>query len=158
MVDVFEKMADNANEFSRLLPLVCDALDADFEKLIRLSVLKVFERIVRRSPVDTGTYRASHGITTGEPLEGEGIRQGEYPEGGGEAGRSGRLAGEGWEEAKGWRWRLGDGVIYIYNNLPYAEKLEDGHSKQAPQGIYAVSFAELNTVFQEMLGEVPRLE
>ncbi|MEW2927552.1 HK97 gp10 family phage protein [Pseudomonas juntendi] len=31
-------------------------------------------------------------------------------------------------------------VIYIQTNLPYAEKLEDGHSTQAPGGVYAVSF------------------
>ncbi|AIR90522.1 hypothetical protein [Pseudomonas cremoricolorata] len=31
-------------------------------------------------------------------------------------------------------------LVYIQNNLPYAEKLEDGHSTQAPGGIYAVSF------------------
>ncbi|WP_239475865.1 HK97 gp10 family phage protein [Pseudomonas aeruginosa] len=31
-------------------------------------------------------------------------------------------------------------VVYIQNNLPYSEALEDGHSTQAPGGIYAVSF------------------
>ncbi|WP_025126475.1 hypothetical protein [Pseudomonas sp. PH1b] len=31
-------------------------------------------------------------------------------------------------------------VVYIQNNLPYATALEDGHSQQAPGGIYAVSF------------------
>lgn len=31
-------------------------------------------------------------------------------------------------------------VIYLQNNLPYAEKLELGHSTQAPAGIYAVAF------------------
>ncbi|MNJ36464.1 hypothetical protein D3C77_312540 [compost metagenome] len=31
-------------------------------------------------------------------------------------------------------------VVYIQNNLPYAERLEDGHSTQAPGGVYAVSF------------------
>jgi len=31
-------------------------------------------------------------------------------------------------------------VVHIQNNLPYAERLEDGHSTQAPGGIYAVSF------------------
>lgn len=29
------------------------------------------------------------------------------------------------------------GVIYIQNNLPYAEALENGHSQQAPTGVYA---------------------
>lgn len=32
------------------------------------------------------------------------------------------------------------GVIYIQNNLPYAEALENGHSQQAPTGVYANSF------------------
>ncbi|NNA69498.1 HK97 gp10 family phage protein [Pseudomonas gessardii] len=31
-------------------------------------------------------------------------------------------------------------VVYIQNNLPYAERLEDGHSTQAPAGIYALAF------------------
>ncbi|MNH46054.1 hypothetical protein D3C79_1086850 [compost metagenome] len=30
--------------------------------------------------------------------------------------------------------------VFIQNNLPYATALEDGHSQQAPGGIYAVSF------------------
>ena len=32
------------------------------------------------------------------------------------------------------------GVIYIQNNLPYAEVLENGHSQQAPTGVYANAF------------------
>ena len=31
-------------------------------------------------------------------------------------------------------------VIYIQSNLPYSEALENGHSKQAPAGVYAISF------------------
>ncbi|HBC6430057.1 TPA: hypothetical protein KEW82_003967 [Citrobacter amalonaticus] len=31
-------------------------------------------------------------------------------------------------------------VIYIQSNLPYSVPLENGHSKQAPTGVYAVSF------------------
>ncbi|MFE8559588.1 HK97 gp10 family phage protein [Escherichia coli] len=32
------------------------------------------------------------------------------------------------------------GVIYIQNNLPYAAILENGHSQQAPTGVYANAF------------------
>ena len=32
------------------------------------------------------------------------------------------------------------GIIYIQNNLPYAEVLENGHSQQAPTGVYANAF------------------
>lgn len=31
-------------------------------------------------------------------------------------------------------------VIYIQSNLPYSEALENGHSKQAPTGVYANAF------------------
>ncbi|MEH2755320.1 hypothetical protein QE244_29570, partial [Klebsiella pneumoniae] len=31
-------------------------------------------------------------------------------------------------------------VIYIQSNLPYSVPLENGHSTQAPTGVYAVSF------------------
>lgn len=33
--------------------------------------------------------------------------------------------------------------IYIQSNLPYSEALENGHSKQAPTGVYAVSFNDI---------------
>jgi hypothetical protein len=31
-------------------------------------------------------------------------------------------------------------VLYIQSNLPYSVPLENGHSTQAPTGVYAVSF------------------
>ncbi|MEQ4621214.1 hypothetical protein ABN056_08300 [Providencia vermicola] len=31
-------------------------------------------------------------------------------------------------------------VLYIQNNLPYSVKLEQGHSGQAPKGVYSVAF------------------
>jgi hypothetical protein len=34
-------------------------------------------------------------------------------------------------------------IAYIQNNLPYAQRLEDGWSKQAPAGMVALSLAEL---------------
>ncbi|WP_299231711.1 hypothetical protein [uncultured Halomonas sp.] len=34
-------------------------------------------------------------------------------------------------------------VIYVQNNLPYAERLESGYSGQAPAGVYAITFSNL---------------
>ncbi|WP_241609765.1 HK97 gp10 family phage protein, partial [Rosenbergiella australiborealis] len=40
-------------------------------------------------------------------------------------------------------------IIYIQNNRPYAERLEYGdHSKQAPEGIYAVSFHGVSQAYK----------
>lgn len=38
------------------------------------------------------------------------------------------------------------GIFYITNSLPYAIPLEDGHSKQAPQGIVALTVLEWQNV------------
>lgn len=34
-------------------------------------------------------------------------------------------------------------IIYIQNNLPYSERLEEGYSSQAPNGVYQVTFDSL---------------
>jgi hypothetical protein len=39
-------------------------------------------------------------------------------------------------------------LLVIQNNLPYAEKLERGHSKQAPQGMLDISIREELSVFE----------
>ena len=37
------------------------------------------------------------------------------------------------------KFKLGN-LVYIQNNKPYAERLENGWSDQAPQGIYGLTF------------------
>lgn len=40
------------------------------------------------------------------------------------------------------------GIHYICNNLPYAQRLEDGYSKQAPTGMVALTVVEFGGVVQ----------
>ena len=35
------------------------------------------------------------------------------------------------------------GIVWITNNVPYIEELENGSSSKAPEGMLAVTFAEL---------------
>jgi hypothetical protein len=37
---------------------------------------------------------------------------------------------------------LGGQIYYITNSLPYAQALEDGHSRQAPQGVVGLTWVE----------------
>ena len=39
-------------------------------------------------------------------------------------------------------------VIYIQTNLPYAEALENGHSTQAPGGIYGLAFVGVSEAYK----------
>ena len=39
-------------------------------------------------------------------------------------------------------------VIYIQTNLPYAEALENGHSTQAPSGVYGLAFIGVSEAYK----------
>ena len=141
MANPYTGFAPNARVFTRLLNQLADAIDADYEKVVRLAVLKVFKHIVEISPVLTGAYKASHSICSGrDPIEDEGILPG------GAEGSEGAIGG--------WRWQMGDGVIWIFNNQPYAKKLEDGSSTQAPLGIYRIAVPVFNRMLREELKQV----
>jgi hypothetical protein len=63
---------------------------------------EIFNRIVERTPVDTGACQAAWEISFES-----------------------------------------DSLCIIYNDTPYVSFLEDGHSKQAPNGMVAKTLAEL---------------
>ena len=144
---MIEDIAKNAKEFSKQLENLAVLIDGDMETIIRASVLKLFIGIIRRSPVDTGIYRASHMIMSGSmPSETEGINKGSAEK------QFQAMTSQEKENMFGWRYNIEtDEFIVIFNNVPYAERLEDGHSDQAPQGIYAEALEEFNNVFREEL-------
>lgn len=118
--------------------------------------LEAYRGILLRSPVDTGRFRASHRIslnridTTVEPERTLGAKFtiGAEP-GGSELAQALSTLGS-------CTW--GD-TIHITNNLPYAKKLEDGHSKQnnhQVDGIYGATFAELSANLQRAIEAAKR--
>jgi hypothetical protein len=90
------------------------------EKLLRASVLETDSLLKQASPVDTGRFRASWQV--GENAAPGGIApEGNY---------SGTppLSRIGYQQE-----RLGN-IYSVHNNLPYAEPLANGSSKQASAG------------------------
>ncbi|KCX64952.1 hypothetical protein, partial [Acinetobacter baumannii] len=82
------------------------------------------QSLVNLSPVDTGAYRASHIVSIG--TADYGVRE---PS-------TNPIQDAAIQAVK---FKLGN-LIYIQNNQPYAERLENGWSDQAPQGIYSTTF------------------
>ena len=96
----------------------------DFSKKVAGEMLS---QVVTRSPVDSGAYRGNHRVgvnsvdTTADKSQTENtaIQRGVATiQAGGGIGK----------------------IVYISNSLPYATKIEFGHSMQAPNGVYALSF------------------
>ncbi|HDI5456437.1 HK97 gp10 family phage protein [Acinetobacter baumannii] len=94
------------------------------EDHVKHIVMDTVQSLVNLSPVDTGAYRASHIVSIGSGDYG--IRE---PE-------TNAVQDAAIQAVK---IKLGN-LVYIQNNQPYAERLENGWSGQAPQGIYGLTF------------------
>ena len=88
--------------------------------------------MITRSPVDTGAYRNSHRVSLNS------ADKSQVPIGTNKNGSEALADGA----AKIATLKLG-GMLYVQNNLPYGMKLENGHSKQAPLGVYKLAFLSI---------------
>ncbi len=99
---------------------------------VRYLSLELLRRIVLRSPVKTGHFRANWQVDIG--VMPDGIIPGTDKRGNATIGRA---------DAK-LQAAVAGKSVFIVNNLPYAQVLEEGHSGQAPQGMVAVTVQEFN--------------
>lgn len=115
-----------------------DLAHANACELVADAAVDMHAAVVRRTPVDTGRARGNWQIGTGSCPDGVIARIDKRPLG----------EDPGYDE-KG-NARAFDGkqsVVYIANNLPYIEALEDGHSQaQAPAGMVSVTVGEFEAV------------
>jgi len=108
------------------------------DQVVRQVTLEVSSRIIVRSPVDTGRFRANWRLGVGGPVTGTveaTDKAGDQTTGAIGAALPAKAAGT---------------VLYLTNNLPYAWRLETGHSKQAPSGMVGLTV-------QEFLGIVDKV-
>lgn len=108
------------------------------DQVLRKLGLDAFYGILKRSPVDTGRYRGNHRISINTVDERASVLTVS------DAGPDDPPTGQ--EQAYATQQilkaKFGDAII-ITNNLAYAVPLEDGHSGQAPNGVYSQTFEEL---------------
>lgn len=107
-----------------------DQIESDLSKQARIIAMALLGEIVMRSPVDTGRFRGNTMVSIGAPVF---ANTDKVDKDGSATISAGLAALTGLKPYS---------VIYIQNNLPYAERLENGHSKQAPgkNAIFGISF------------------
>ena len=97
-----------------------DYASQQYEKLLRVAVLETDSRLKQASPVDTGRFRASWQV-------------GENAASGGQAPKGSYSSTPPLSRIGYSQEHIGN-VYSVHNNLPYAEPLANGSSKQAPAG------------------------
>lgn len=116
--------------------------DEKIEDAISTIAMASLRGIVEKTPVDTGRLK-NNWITSVDRMNPT-IVQG-VDRTGGQSINRGATVIEGFEYKK-------NKMIIIQNNLPYANRIENGYSRvKAPQGMVAVTLAEVRTIYREIL-------
>ncbi|OEC84792.1 hypothetical protein [Acinetobacter sp. YK3] len=108
-------------------------LVSDSETHVRKMAMETVQSLMMGSPVMDGAYRASHVVSVNSPDYGVREASSSAPKGGIDPNAQNDAV------QKLLSFKLGN-LVYIQNNLPYAERLENDWSDQAPQGIYSTTF------------------
>jgi hypothetical protein len=116
--------------FTVSLKKLTDKAGAQADNLVKKIAIDVVSSVVNKSPVDTGRFRGNWQLGVGA-VDGE-INSPESKSGADSINRAtNELAG----------FKSGK-TIFISNSLPYAQRLENGYSSQAPQGMVRLTVIE----------------
>ena len=111
----------------------------DHDQLTRAVAVRLLHILTEESPRDTGTYANNHHVSFNSPdvrykIADKGNQQEVINFFGGN------------QEAKVYAQPRFN-TVYVQNNLPYAEYLENGTDKMAAQNIYSISIQKLKAEY-----------
>lgn len=112
-------------------------------QVTRWVALEALRRVVLKSPVDTGRFRGNW--QTAVSVRPDGVVEVEDKDGGQTISKGSRNI----SQLRPYE------VVFLANNVEYAAALEGGHSQQAPQGVVAVTVAELQAFFNNIPADQP---
>ena len=106
--------------------------------VVRRVTLDIFGRVIQRTPVDTGRLKGNWQFGMNRMPSGELSRLGE--------------AAPMRDVNSGVPVKAAGNVYYLVNNLPYAQRIEEGYSKQAPQGMVGLTVMEFGQAVRKATG------
>lgn len=112
------------------------------EKVMRQVSIKLFSAIIKASPVDTGRFRMNWMASGGTPAAGTTDAMDKSGNTAIGNATSFVLKAADWHE------------FTLTNNLPYAQRLEYGWSKQAPQGFVRVNVGRFQNLIDQEAAKV----
>lgn len=137
-------MASESQTFGLDIAKFVEKAKAAPEQVVRKVGLDLAASIVRKSPVDTGRFRANWNVAFGQIDPS--VSHGADKTGSATLARA-NIVLDGWQ---------GGQDIYLTNSLPYAIPLEYGHSDQAPNGMVRLTVTEFQTFVNRAVAELPK--
>ena len=131
--------------FTIALEKFAEKAEKNAETATRKITLDVFRGVIMKTPVASGRARGNWQANIGSSASGEVDAED----------KSGAVTVVK-AAAECATWNPAAGPIFLTNNLPYIERLENGYSKQAPAGMVAVTIAEFGGIADDAAQEVNR--
>lgn len=129
-------------QFARRMKVIAHTVIENAERAVRQSALVADQVAVMETPVDTARARANWITSIGSPVSRE-----EDPPVAGDAGASATKALlQGASVIS--RWKVGQGSIFITNNVDYIIPLDEGSSQQSPEGMTKPALAAAQQVLR----------
>jgi len=118
-----------------------DLLEKDFLPFKQKIAMEALQRVTKKMPVDTGRAKGNTIVSLGSMDNGTVEVDDKTP-----LGSYGAAVWNGVPIIDADRDPFG--MVFVQNNLPYINRLENGYSiKQAPLGMFALTVAELEVMF-----------
>ena len=131
----------SAREFTLQLNKEILETDEKIDIAVKKIGIDALKNVVKKSPVDTGRFRGNWQTTIGTPTSLT-VRS---------VDKSGTATiNAGVRKVTKFDYKKNK-VIFIQNNLPYANRLENGWSRQAPKGMVSQTIQLLNARYKEIL-------
>lgn len=112
------------------------------ETVMRAVSFKLFSAVIKASPVDTGRFRMNWQAAGAAPASGEVSGTDKSGSSAVNAASNFVMKTAAWQE------------LTLTNNLPYAQRLEYGWSKQAPQGMVRANITRFNALLEQEAAKV----
>ena len=123
--------------FTLHLKKITEKAGAQADNVAKKIILDVFSSVTLKSPVDTGRFRGNWQLQSGF-VDAKTDSQED---------KTGQLAIAAANiKIKGYSSKL---ITYISNSLPYAQRLENGYSDQAPQGMVRLTVIEFRRTIRK---------
>lgn len=133
--------AENARDFDLQLKKSLDLAEDEITDVIQVIAMTALKGVVLKTPVDTGRARGNWIVTKTQPSN-QTFKK--VDKAGGPTIQKGNDQIQAYDHQK-------HNQIIIQNNLPYANRLENGWSKQAPKGMVALTLNEVMQQFREVI-------
>lgn len=118
--------------FSKRIREIALGVEKNSNTMVRKVVITVASAVALRTPVDTGRARANWRTNIGGPLVAPVSSFPEGKKGSTGAAAAGQAINDATNKMAG--YKQGGVPVYLSNNLIYIDRLNKGHSRQAPAG------------------------